>query len=187
MRLQPRGLQAILNVYMAVNLNRLLMRLEANKHVVSALVVGVKEDQAHWKPDEASWSLVEVICHLYDEEREDFRMRVDLTLHHPDTPWPPIHPTDWVTSRGYNQRNLDGPLAAWSNERDQSLAFLRGLVNPDWHASRPRPWGGTMSAGDLLAAWLAHDFLHIRQINALHYQYHLLQSKPLDVTYAGEW
>ena len=34
-------------------------------------------------------------------------------------------------------------------------------------------------AGDMLAAWLAHDFLHIRQLNELHYAYWLENGRSL--------
>ena len=34
------------------------------------LIAGLAPEQARWKPDPASWSAVEVINHLYDEERE---------------------------------------------------------------------------------------------------------------------
>ena len=172
---------------MAIDLNQIILRMSANTRVVAALLDDVTAEQAHWKPDDASWSLLEVICHLGDEEREDFRTRVDVTLHQPDTPWPPIDPTGWVTSRKYAERDLAASLQAWLAERDTSLAWLCSLANPDWHTSRPRPRGGTISAGDVMAAWLAHDFLHIRQMNELHYAWHKLQSQSFGVDYAGDW
>jgi len=170
-----------------MDMSAITQRMEANTNVISSLASGVSGEQARWKPNAESWSLLEVICHLYDEEREDFRTRVDLTLHQPDTPWPPIDPQGWVTSRGYNGRNLATKLQAWLEERAKSLAWLRGLSNPDWSISRPRPRGGTIRAGDVMASWLAHDHLHIRQLNNLHYLWHKQQSAPFDVGYAGEW
>ena len=83
-----------------------LAQLSHNAAAVQQLVEGVSAEQARWKPDEASWSILEVLCHLYDEEREDFRVKLDLILHRPDTPWPPIDPAGWVTTRAYNERDL---------------------------------------------------------------------------------
>jgi len=170
-----------------MKLDIIISRMKANAEIIAAFAVNIQDEQARWKPNAESWSLLEVVCHLYDEEREDFRTRVDLTLHQPDTPWPPIDPTGWVTSRGYNERDLKESAQAWLTEREKSLAWLRGLSNPDWDIARPTPWGGTLRAGDVMASWLAHDHLHIRQLNELHYLWHKQQSEPFDVGYAGEW
>ena len=43
-----------------------------------------------------------------------------------------------------------------------------------------------MSAKLFLTNWLAHDYLHIRQI--IRYQYHYLkESTAIDLGYAGNW
>ena len=40
---------------------------------ITALVEGVGDEDARVRHDEDHWSLVEVVGHLLDEEREDFR------------------------------------------------------------------------------------------------------------------
>jgi hypothetical protein len=50
-----------------------LARLTANVETVAAMVRGAPEAQARWKPTPEAWSILEVVCHLGDEEREDFR------------------------------------------------------------------------------------------------------------------
>jgi hypothetical protein len=44
-----------------------------------------------------------------------------------------------------------------------------------------------MRAGDLAASWLAHDFIHIRQINRLHYEYLTAIKGEFSTDYAGKW
>jgi len=46
---------------------------------IRALIQDDSDEQASWRPDSDSWSVLEVINHLYDEEREDFR-HLGLTL-----------------------------------------------------------------------------------------------------------
>lgn len=60
--------------------------------IIHSLTLGISDVQARWKPDPQSWSILEVINHLYDEECADFRVCLDIILHHPDQPWPPINP-----------------------------------------------------------------------------------------------
>ena len=158
-----------------------------NAEVIANLAKGVSLEQARWRPSPSDWSILEVINHFYDEEREDFRHRLDLLLFQPEVDWPPIDPNGWVTARHYNERDLAVSLANFLHERQESLAWLRGLLEPDWESGRMAPWGGQMRAGDMLAAWLAHDFLHIRQLNELHYAYWLETAVSYSVRYAGEW
>lgn len=162
-------------------------QLEANGARIVSMLQHVSLDHARWRPDPASWSMIEVINHLYDEEREDFRLRIDLTLHKPDTEWPPIDTQGWVSARAYQERDLASSLANFQTERAHSLVWLRGLSNPDWTIARAHPSGFVLRSGDLLAAWVAHDLLHLRQLVELHYSYVAQTVKPYEVLYAGDW
>lgn len=166
---------------------QLCAQLADQAHAIQALTRSISAETARWKPDPDSWSILEVVNHLLDEEREDFRVKVDILLHRPTDPWPPIDPQGWVTSRHYNTRDLAESVAAFSAERRQSLAWLEALDSAEWNASGPAPWGGTIRAGDMLAAWVAHDLLHMRQLIELHYALTLQATHPFSVRYAGQW
>lgn len=171
---------------MAIELELVIDAFKRNTSVISGLCAGVPAEQARWRPSDDAWSLLEVIGHLHDEEREDFRTRVDLTLHQPRNEWPPIDPAGWVTARAYNAQTLPQMLNAWLAERETSLAWLRALKAPNWDSTHSNPQG-SMRAGDVLAAWLAHDYLHIRQLNELRYLWHARAAQPYSVQYAGDW
>jgi hypothetical protein len=162
-------------------------RLRQSAAAIVALAEGVTPEQARWKPTPEEWSLLEVICHLHDEEREDFRQRLDLTLHHPETDWPPINPQGWVTERAYNQSDLPAMAGAFLQERDRSLTWLEDLSHPDWSAARTHPVAGKITASDVLGAWVAHDYLHLRQLNELHWQWLATQVDSVSLEYAGGW
>ncbi len=162
-------------------------QLAAQADSIRQLCAGVSEEQARWRPDAECWSLLEVINHLADLEREDFRTRLDYLLHRPGEPWPPIDPGVWVQERGYNQRDLTESLERFSAARRESLAWLRALGSPDLNRSETAPWGGQFRAGDMLAAWVAHDLLHMRQLIELHYAWTQTQLQPYSVGYAGDW
>ncbi len=164
-----------------------LNRLTANAEALAALARSASEAQARWKPTPAAWSILEVLGHLYDEEREDFRQRVDFTLHRPEADWPAIDPQGWVTARGYNQRPLRAAVDAFIEERLNSLQWLKGLEDANWASAKAHPAGGHVTAGDLLAAWVAHDHLHLRQLNELHWQYLATQAAGFALEYAGGW
>jgi hypothetical protein len=151
-------------------------------------VCKISEGQWRWKPDAETWSLLEVIHHLADEEVEDFRARLDSTLHQPDAPWPPTDPMGWVSLRRYNEQDPEETLGRFLSERASSLNYLQGLHHPDWEATCVAPWGGEIRAGDVMASWAAHDLLHTRQVVELRWAYlTAFDVAPYRVDYAGEW
>src|SRR5262249_22287391 len=134
-----------------------IQQLTAHCATICQLCEGISVEQSRAKPQPEAWSILEVVNHLVDEEREDFRQRLDLTRHRPEVDWPPIDREGWVTSRAYQQRDLRQSLAAFTAERQRSIEWLQALDNPDWHRARIHPSGFTLHAGDLLSAWVAHD------------------------------
>ena len=165
----------------------LIDKLHTNREAIRALVTAVSNEQACWKPSTREWSILEVINHLYDEEREDFRKRLDITLHQPGVSWPPIDPEGWVHERTYQERDLGHSLQSLLAEREQSVQWLQDLSAPDWKKTHDHPSIGTISAGDILTSWIVHDFLHMRQLVRLHYHYTNKLAEPFSSHYAGRW
>jgi uncharacterized damage-inducible protein DinB len=172
-----------------MNLDFYITHFTQNKSVVSGLAKGISDEQARWRPSANDWSILEVINHLYDEEREDFRARIRLTLDNPAAEWAPIDPAGWVTTRKYNERDLKHSLDQWASERDESLKWLKTIkgASVKWSNASQHPSGITLSAADLLISWLAHDHLHIRQLNEVHYLYLKHTTTPANIGYAGDW
>ncbi len=169
-----------------MNLDSSIAQMARHAQAIQGLAQDVTPEQARWKASPDSWSLLEVINHLYDEECEDFRVRLKHILDQiPGLP-PPIDPQGWATARRYNERDLGDSLAQFVRERDSSLAWLRTLGTSDWDAGIDAPFG-RITAGDMLAAWVAHDLLHLRQLIELRYSYHQLTAHPYRIAYAGEW
>ena len=169
-----------------MNLIYSIERLSANAGVFESLARGVGCEQARWRPAPEKWSMLEVINHLDDEERDDFRFRLDSVLHHPERLWPPIDPPGWATARKYNERELNESLERFLGERRKSIEWLKGLREPRLENKYQHPLG-VISAGDLLASWVAHDYLHVRQLARLHWQYLNSISPPFKTDYAGDW
>ncbi len=169
-----------------MDFERLYQDLAHGAEIIRALVLGVTQAEAQVKPTPESWSILEVVCHLGDEEREDFRQRVEFMLNRPGEAWPPIHPGAWVTERKYNERDLEQSLNDFLAERGKSLVFLKGLGAANWNASTMTPFG-ERKAGDLLGSWVAHDNLHMRQLVELRRVRLQKITEPYDIRYAGEW
>jgi hypothetical protein len=188
-------------------------RLHRGATLIAALFEGLPPDVVRWKPAPGKWSLLEVVNHLADEEVEDFRTRVQLTLRDPAAAWPPIAPQEWVTQRGYAARDPAESLARFRRERRASLDWLASLpavaIGPPnasgmgrpgagvgagagatgtadgWDRAHVHPSLGPLTARGLLANWIAHDLLHSRQMLRLHHERLARLAAPATLDYAG--
>jgi len=154
--------------------------------MIRALLTGISQADAQVKPSPGKWSILEVTCHLYDEEREDFREHLDFILHHQDGQWHSIAPQAWVKLRKYNEQNFKTMQRKFFTERKESLAWLKSLKNADWNTTYTSKFG-SMKAGTMFASWVAHDNLHIRQLTELRRARIERITKPYKIGYAGDW
>ncbi len=170
-----------------MNADRLIQFLHRHEPQLIHLLEDMTPEEAQWKPDEASWSVLEIVTHIADEEAEDFRPRLMSTLEDACKPWPPIDPQGWVAKRNYKGRNLAEEISRFSSERKTSLLWLQSLSNADWSACYAHPELGPLCAGDLLTAWAAHDILHMKQIVQRKFQMIEHAAGKYDTRYAGNW
>lgn len=169
-----------------MNLNTTITQLKHQAEAIRALASDISDEQARWRPAAADWSLLEVIHHLLDEEVEDFRTHFDHILFRAAAPWPRIDPQGWVTARRYNEQALPDVLARFLAERQASLDWLAALKVVNLNTNAAAPWGA-LHAGDMLAAWVAHDLLHLRQLVELRFAWMRRIAAPYSVDYAGDW
>jgi hypothetical protein len=163
----------------------IISRLEKNKSEFGIMLSLLSEKEILFKPRPEKWCLLEVACHLHDEEREDFRERIKSVLESPETAFRKIDPAAWVTERKYMAQDFEYMLKQFLNEREESVKWLRSLKMPHWDNAYMHPKVGPVTARLLLTNWLAHDFLHMRQILKLKYDF-LRTGSGEKMDYAGD-
>lgn len=164
----------------------ILNQLENNKQVFENLLRYLPENKYLWRPKPEKWCLLEIVCHLLDEEIYDFRARVKHALKTPEKALATTDPEGWVKERNYVSKNYQETLKSFLKERDTSVQWLREQNDVDWSNTLSHPELGALSAELFLRNWLAHDYLHIRQI--LRYKFEFLKSSSeIDLNYAGAW
>jgi len=166
--------------------NLLYQELTNSTEMIRVLLSGISKEDAQTKPDFESWSILEVLCHLYDEEREDFREHLDFILHRQNEKYHVIDPQGWVTERKYNEQNFIEMQEKFFTERWKSLEWLKTLTGTDWETTYISQHG-SVSAGEMFSCWVAHDNLHIRQLVELRRKYIENITSPYDLQYAGDW
>ena len=170
-----------------MDIHYMIKKLEGNKSVFEHLLKNVSGEQIYWRPGEKKWCFLEIVCHLIDEEREDFKQRLSFTLFSPDETWPPIDPEGWVKTREYMKQDYNTVLQRFLAERIHSIDWLHSLENVNWDNEYNHSIIGKFTGKQILANWLAHDILHIRQINRMNYQYLREMVGNINLEYAGVW
>jgi len=139
--------------------------LERTPRVVRALLQDLPEPWIRGTEGPETWSPFDVVGHLIHGERTDWMERVELILAHGDTraftPFDRFAQFD--ASRG---RSLAELLDTFTELRAANLERLRKLRLTPEDLDRPgrHPELGSVTLGQLLATWTAHDLSHIGQI-----------------------
>jgi hypothetical protein len=163
-------------------------QLDANRGIIIALLDGMSQAEASWRPVKGRWTILEMINHLNDIEREDFRTDLRLILETPDKPWPRFSIEKWRIERKYNERDLLKSAREFAAERAKSVKWLKSLGKPDLnsvHSGSGGPKGRKMKAGDVIASWIAHDLYHIRQVTLAKWYILNESSAPFSPAYSG--
>ena len=169
-----------------MTINHIINQLVNNQFIFERILRGKQKDEFLWRPLANKWCLLEIVCHLIDEECEDFRARVKHTLEKPLREMPQINPEGWVLERAYKSQNYKEKVLEFLKERDNSITWLKTQIDSEWDNTYSHSKFGEMSAKLFLTNWLAHDYLHLRQIFKYQYDY-LKEQTNIDLQYAGNW
>ena len=164
----------------------LYQELQNSTEMIRAVLSGITQEESRFKPDPDSWSMLEVICHLYDLEREDFREHLDFILHRQNEEYHMIDPQSWIHERHYNDQDFQEMQTKFFSERKKSLAWLKRLSNADWDIRYTSEYG-SLTAGEMFSCWIAHDNLHLRQFVELRRARIEILTQPYPIEYAGDW
>lgn len=166
---------------------QLIARMRNTPAALKVLLAPISAADAKWKPAGGAWSILEIVNHLADEDRDDFRARLQSVMRDAAAPWPKTDPESWAIDRRYNERELGESLERFAHERELSLRWLAELDAPDWSTAYMHPTRGPVYAGELLVSWPAHDALHIRQIAKRLFELAARDGGKFGTDYAGEW
>ena len=120
-----------------------------------------------------SFSPFDVMGHLIHGERADWMVRARIILQHGDgQPFPKYD--RYAQQRDSHGKSLGELLDTFAQLRAANLADLRALnLQPaDFNRRGQHPSLGSVTLGELLATWAAHDLTHLHQISrTMAYQY----------------
>jgi hypothetical protein len=144
-----------------------LDHMASTPDVFRALLTGLSDEQAYWKPTPGRFSIAELLEHLSHVEAHCFRIRFDEIL---ATDNPEVEPYDqnaFYAQGTYSNRDAEESLAHWEEQREDNLEFLHGLDPKVLSRTARHTMLGQFTLANLLNEWALHDLGHIRQLAEL--------------------
>jgi hypothetical protein len=139
-------------------------QLQATPEILRALMGGLFEEDANWKPAPGRFSVAEVLEHLSHVEGHCFRLRLDQTLAEDGVPWEPYDPEVYEAAGQYSGREAEDSFDHFEEQREDNVALLRNLPPGALDLAGAHAKLGRITLGELLNEWAFHDLGHIRQI-----------------------
>ena len=139
--------------------------LSSTPALLELWLIGLSEPWLSAREGEGSYSPLEVVAHLTDNEEVDWMPRLELVLEHGESR--PFMPFD---RDGFRKRfdgwALERLLPRFANTRRSNLARLEGLDLGAYDMERTgmHPGLGRVTVRQLLAGWVVHDLTHVAQI-----------------------
>src|SRR5919205_1984557 len=140
---------------------------------LDALLRGVPDDWARRTDGPGSWSAYDIVGHLHNGEETDWLPRIRTILAHgAEVAFPPV---DREAMLSAPPLTVDERLDRFAAARTAGLAELSTMEisGADLDRTGQHPVFGTVTLGQLLATWVAHDLTHIAQVSevlARHYR-----------------
>jgi hypothetical protein len=144
-----------------------LYQMAATPDIFRALLGGINDKQACWKPTPDRFSIAELLEHLSHVEAHCFRIRFDeiLAAHNPEVE--PYDQNAYYAQGAYSNRDAEESLAHWEEQREDNLEFLRGLDPKVLSRTARHTVLGQFTLENLLNEWALHDLGHVRQLAEL--------------------
>lgn len=144
-----------------------LDQMAATPDIFRALLAGISDKQAYWKPTPDRFSIAELLEHLSHVEAHCFRIRFDGILAMDDPEFEPYDQNAFYAQGAYSNRDAEESLAHWEEQREDNLEFLRGLEAKVLSRTGRHTVFGSFTLANLLNEWALHDLGHVRQLAEL--------------------
>lgn len=140
----------------------ILPQYMGNIAALYGLLAEVKPHQWHQRPDEDEWSIMQILCHLWQTEAAVHRARLQTILCHADPfvaapapPGPDIPPC---------HDDAEHIMRCFRREREATIGLLAGLTAAQWQRPARHSIFGLTNLLEMAHFTAQHDRLHITQL-----------------------
>jgi hypothetical protein len=157
----------------------LLHQLRTGQAAISAELSGVTDAQAHFRPEQGAWSILECVEHVAlaesamlviisrkstpgerDGNREDAYLKNSVNRGRKFQAPELMHPRDRYSS-------LDAALEAFAERRARTIRYIETVEDDLRHRLTTHPVAGEITCRECLALLIGHPLRHIEQIREI--------------------
>lgn len=143
---------------------QLLGQLEASPDRAERLIAGVPDERVRRAPGPGRWSVLEVLCHVRDSDREVLVPRLARFAAEPEPFFENIDMTGWDRERAYAAQSPAESLAQWRAARRGAIATLATFGRAEWNRLGFHSLRGPYPLSEMVRGWVEHDLSHLHQI-----------------------
>jgi uncharacterized damage-inducible protein DinB len=149
--------------------------LRATPARLKAALKGVPKAVLLWTPAPGKWSILEIVCHLRDMERDAYLTRYRRILAEDTPSLPDIDGDTYSLENDYRSQKLAEVVRDWTRLRRESLKLLAGAKRADWERAGVHETAGRLTLADFLRRHAhGNDEAHLGQIEAIARRHALL-------------
>lgn len=146
------------------NLEGILAVLKTTPLVVQSLTGSCSRTDWRKRPIKGEWSLLEILCHLRDLDREVNLPRFELLENSTNPFIPGVDSDRWAAERNYNEQDDSTVYADFCMSRSKLLELVGRYTDAEWQMSLRHSFFGPTTRMELAKFIAAHDRNHIHQI-----------------------
>ncbi len=154
---------------------RYLEVLRATPLRLKAALKGVPKALLLWPPAPGKWSILEIVCHLRDMEKDAYLARYQRILAEVEPALPDVDGDAYSLEKDYRSQRLSEALRDWTRLRRESLKLLAGVKREQWDRSGIHAVAGRLTLADFVRRHaVGNDEAHLGQIDAIKRRYGVL-------------
>jgi FMN phosphatase YigB (HAD superfamily) len=146
------------------DLDGILAVLNSTPAALEALTNTCSKEDWRLRPIHGEWSLLEIICHLRDVEREVNLSRFQMLTNTLNPFIPGVDSDRWAIERKYNEQDDSAVYTDFCTNRAKVLEIVRRYSAEDWKQSVRHSIFGPTTRLELVKFIATHDKTHLLQI-----------------------
>lgn len=150
--------------------------LATTPQTLKAALKGLSKKVLLWTPAPGKWSILEILCHMRDMEREAYIERYTRILTENEPALPNLEGEAFAILRGYRRQKAPEVVREWVALRRQTLQLLRKAGKAQWARAGVHATAGRLTMEDLIQRHaVGNDEAHLRQIEAIKRRFAVLE------------
>jgi len=135
---------------------------------LKAALKGVPKKLLLWTPGPGKWSILEIVAHMRDMERDAYLTRYRRILAEENPPLPDIDGDIYAIRGDYRSQRLPDLLRDWLKLRKECLKLLKSVKGPRWERMGTHETAGPLTMDALLSRQaVGNDEAHLAQIEGI--------------------